>query len=161
MPTLFFYVPFPRSVANGDIRTNANDAERAGTIPQLNANVRLVFLGEEHQAMNQVGQGDFVFVHGHGGPDDSDVGNNLGNEITMDDLRANLETMNAQNAVRVYFFICYSARQGHVAADWKQRHGGEVMGCNGVGEGSVVSMTRSRRVLRSIFDGSSGQLTVV
>lgn len=162
MAKLYFYVPFPKSTSSGDIRTNADEVAASGIGNALGgATVKLVFKGEESQ--NTIAAGDYLCVHGHGGTgDDTVVGNNKGDTITLSKLTDALNTMKADRALECFFFICFSAEEGHIADTWKKAHDKQkVYGCKQEAQGAVVSTMRGNKVRTSIFHSGNGQLSLV
>lgn len=166
MARLFFYVPFPRTVVIGDIRENADQVAGSGIGNALaGATVVMVFKGEESQ--HQIGNADYVCVHAHGGSDSDEetftaVTNNQGNKTSLAVLNRGLTRMGAANAIACYFFVCFSAQNGHAAEQWKANNPGQVVhGCTGLAQGAVVRTTRSGTVINSIFHAGNGQLSVI
>jgi hypothetical protein len=162
MAKLIFYVPFPRSRTDGDIRTNADEVARCGIGNGLGGvAVVVVFKGEESQ--NEIGAGDYLCVHGHGGTGKyTTVTNNMGDDMTLSKLTDALNTMGAEKAQACFFFICFSAEKGHIAAKWKADHADQtVYGCTREAQGAVVTTMRGDKVRSSIFHVGNGQLSLV
>lgn len=162
MVRLVIYAPFPRGAkAEGDIRTNVEDLEKAPKEGFKINNVKIdeivsVYLGEED---GQVRAGDYICVHGHGGSGRyTSVTDNRGSEIELTDLMDNLDTLNAENAAAIYFFICFSDEKDHIADVWHQQWPNQdAYGCRGVAQGGIIFRTRTR-IKSSIFDQESRQL---
>ena len=70
----------------------------------------------------QCAAGDYVILFAHGGQDDTDLSNNQGQTITMDDAIAKLDAINADQVARVLFMCCFSGLAGHIGATWKAAH---------------------------------------
>ena len=163
MPDLIIYIPFARDGAgrDGDIQRNARELEAVQGLTinnQAIQNIILVFRGEED---GQVENGDFVLVHGHGGNGNfTDVVDNLGGSITLANLLVELNNIDAQNAAAIFFFICFSSQQGHVADVFNAIFANiSVFGTGDYAQGGVVTQTRSGTIRSSVF--SSGQLQLL
>jgi hypothetical protein len=144
---LFIYVPFNKAT-NSDIKTGALELEKAlnkagvsitTTSGHSITRAKLMFLGEEAQA-SDIDDGDVLFVHGHGGPDDATVSDNSGGEIILRALTSKLNKMDGAGAY--YFAICFSAKDQHIAKIWKNNHD-TVYGYEKVLEGGLITVTRS------------------
>ncbi len=165
MPNLVIYVPFPRATPpgqNSDLRNNAAElaaAPLAGFAiggAAINAVVD-VFWGEE--GANQVAGGDILCVHAHGSDGTATtVTDNVGNATTLANLLVNLGTLGATNAVAIYFFVCFSAKNNHIGAAWHAAHGAQaVYGTTKMAEGGIIYTTRTS-IRSSIFDANNWQL---
>jgi hypothetical protein len=166
MARLVIYVPFKKGAGVGDIRENATQVKESdleGFTIGGHLVTAVVVLYKDQEGDYNVTGNDFVCVLGHGGPRDyTAVTDNLGNEMSLLDLMDNLDTMNAENARAIYFFICYSAEQNHIAAQWKAAFPAQtVYGATQFAQGGLIRTTRTRKIRNSIFDEDNGQLRLV
>lgn len=147
---LFIYVPFNKGT-DSDIKTGAMELEealnKAGvTIKTTSGHsitrAKLMFFGEEAEA-SDIDKDDVLFVHGHGGDNDTAVYDNKGGKILLNALASKLNKMDGAGAF--YFAICYSAKDKHIAKKWKQNHDA-VYGYEKVLEGGLITVTRSGTV---------------
>ncbi len=167
MPNLIVYIPFPEGGdgIDGDIQVNTR--ELANADPRRlriddNAVDSIIMVYQNDAGLpSVVGPGDYLLVHGHGGPDDdTTVGDNCGAQRTVDELMSDLSELDAEFAEAVYFFICYSALQNHIADKWRQLYPGRrVYGAQGEAQGAIIKTTRSGAISGSVF--SSGQLILL
>jgi hypothetical protein len=158
MPNLVIYVPFapiPAGMLQGDLRTNAVDVFNQAAVPfQLNGlvinNVIVVFAGGE--AANPVAPGDILVVHGHGGQNNTVIGDNLGANITQAQLFVNLGVMTAGNAAMAFFVICFSAEHLHSGVVWAAGHPAtQVYGSDQIVGGALAQITRQGTIRSALF----------
>lgn len=158
MPNLVIYVPFapiPAGMLQGDLRTNALDVFNDAAVPfQLNGvainAVIVVFAGME--AANPVAAGDILVVHGHGSPNNTGVGDNLGANITQAQLFVNLGVMAAGNAAKAFFVICFSAVHLHSGVAWAAGHPAtQVYGSDQEVGGALAQITGLGTIRAALF----------
>lgn len=157
MPRLIIYIPFSRNVQGelGDLRTNAKDlvqqTKKDSSINKIEIKkVISIFAGEEQA--NSIQNGDILIIHAHGGPDDTSMGDNLGENINMDKVNEKLIAMGSANAAQVFFCACYSAQKNHIARVWKAAHKGQmVRGATGVVQGAIAQITRGGTIRNAMF----------
>jgi hypothetical protein len=65
---------------------------------------------------------DYVIVFAHGGKEDSELSNNRGQVITMDNAINKLTDIDAQNTERLLCMCCFSGLPDHIGAVWKDQH---------------------------------------
>lgn len=171
MPDLIIYIPFKRK-NDSDLRRFAKDLEdtelrNLNIQEQAIANIKIVFMGEEH--LNTLNIGDFLCVNAHGGSESPNVSDNAKGNCDLGTLVSKLEILQARNARGVYFLVCFSSLQGHIAANWKRDNPAqEVWGSHEPCEGAMISINKRRSVRKdndegsfargSIFDKNSKQL---
>lgn len=149
---LFIYVPFDEDT-DSDIKRGAQELEAALNKEGVSittgsghsiVRAELLFLGDEARA-SDIDEDDVLFVHGHGGSDDTATYDNSGGKIKIDVLKRKLNRMD--NAGAFYFAICFSAKKNHIATAWGKNYE-KVYGSDKVLEGGLI-ITTSRGTVRS------------
>lgn len=92
----------------------------------------------------QCAAGDYVILFAHGGEEDTDLSNNQGQTITMDDAIAKLTAIGAQNTVRALFMCCFSGLAGHIGDTWKNGHPNQMTFGGNSAISNLYSATRTQ-----------------
>jgi hypothetical protein len=109
-----------------------------------------------------VSPGDIILVNGHGAPDSTrlyyDGCPSVPADTAVTYVRNRLQNQ-AGDGVTIYWVVCYSARQGHVADVCKQRiPNATVYGTSGAHGGGLCRLSR-RGVNGMSFDGQMEEMT--
>lgn len=127
MGKLIFLIPFSVR-AQSDLLANAEELktffEKPTTLKKIGENVgatidaiEIKFLDDDSTCYDD----DFVIVFAHGSNKDTKLYDNQGNSTTMAKTIEKLVDMDADEAQKVLFMVCYSALQGHIAPVWKAK----------------------------------------
>jgi hypothetical protein len=102
----------------------------------------------------QCSVGDYVLLFAHGAKKDSDLSNNQGQVITMDNTIAKLTAIGTQNTARLLCMCCFSSLQGHVGSAWKNAHTTQETYGGDSAISNLYSSTRTqiRKVCAALFE---------
>ncbi len=168
MPRLFVYIPFPENMAGEPNRPEISALLRASATELVRVtpdawhrkeyefDETIVLYSDSNLVGHNIGVGDQVIVHAHGGSDDSDLSDDDGDRVSSELVIRALEIIGAQAATAVDFAVCYSAMDDHLAHEWRkfvglgQRVRGSVDVLDG---GLVVGLSRSGVPVSTILEG--------
>jgi hypothetical protein len=144
MPQLIIYFPFNQANAGQlDVLYQYLPPDPQASLAGVS--IDAVVLGYRN-AQPVVNAGDLLVINAHGSDQITRIysARSGGFVRDRDAVVGDLDGMGAATATAVYFAICYSALDNHIAHQWKANHGVQpVYGTDDVFEGSIARFSRN------------------